>query len=128
MATLNRILCVDDEPDIRKVLKTSLRFTLKCDVHDVGSAQEAFDYLDSSPAPDLIILDGMMPGIDGYEACRRLRADARFATVPIVFLTAKAQKSEQDRAIQAGATACLTKPFDPLGIGKDILAAIGASE
>jgi putative two-component system response regulator len=80
----------------------------------------------SGPAPlerasepgryDAFVLDGMMPGMDGYEVCRRLKADPVTAHVPVVFLTAKTQRTEQERALEAGAVACLIKPFDPMTV------------
>jgi len=85
-----RILCIDDEPDIRKVLATALRFTLQAEVFEAASAQAAFDFLEHNEIPDIIVLDGMMPQMDGYAACRRLRENERFAGIPIVFLTANA--------------------------------------
>ena len=65
----------------------------------------------------------MMPGLDGYETCRRLKDDPRTASVPVVFLTAKSQAAETRRALDAGALACLTKPFDPLTVATDLRAA-----
>jgi CheY-like chemotaxis protein len=120
MKSLKKILCVDDEPDIRNILVMALQFTLKAEVVALGSAEEAFAYLEQNPLPDVLLLDGMMPGIDGYTACAKLRADARFATLPIVFLTAKTQRAEKERALAAGATACLGKPFDPMTVGQDL--------
>ena len=74
---------------------------------------------------DAFVLDGMMPGLDGYEVCERLKADPATADVPVVFLTAKTQREEQDRALAAGAVACLTKPFDPLTLAAELRAALG---
>jgi CheY-like chemotaxis protein len=73
---------------------------------------------------DAILLDGMMPGLDGYETCRLLKADPATAHVPVVFLTAKTQRDEMRRALSVGAIACLTKPFDPLTIGRELRAAL----
>ena len=77
------------------------------------------------PEGDAILLDGMMPGMDGYEACRRLKADPRTSQVPVVFLTAKTQKDEVARALQLGAVACLTKPFDPPTLAAELREALG---
>ena len=122
-----RILCVDDEPDIRAVLGQALEMAFGGEVETVSSGAEAFSYLDCHPCPDLIILDSMMPDMDGYEVCMRLRADARYSRVPIVFLTAWTRQSELTRALDAGATACLTKPFDPLAVGEQILTELAAA-
>lgn len=121
---LERILCVDDEPDIRKILTMSLEFTLSAEVIAVSSASEALSYLERHPVPDAIVVDGMMPGMSGMELCAHLRRDGRFGNVPIVFLSAQAQPDEQQRAIDAGATTCIAKPFDPMQIGEQIRAAV----
>jgi CheY-like chemotaxis protein len=70
--------------------------------------------LASEIQPSLILLDVNMPGWDGFEVCRRLRADPRFAATPIVMLTAAAQADDVRRGLEAGATEYLTKPFSPV--------------
>jgi len=77
---------------------------------------------------DAFVLDGMMPGLDGYETCRRLKADPTTAAIPVVFLTAKTQQDEMRRAIALGAAACLTKPFDPLTLAAELRAALEAGD
>jgi putative two-component system response regulator len=67
----------------------------------------------------------MMPGLDGYETCRQLKSDAATAQIPVVFLTAKTQREETKRALDLGAVACLTKPFDPVTIASDLRRALG---
>ncbi|MEW6775414.1 MAG: response regulator [Bdellovibrionota bacterium] len=119
-----RILCVDDEPDIRRVLSMALRFTLKAEVATAASAKEAFAHLAANPAPDAVLLDCMMPEIDGYSACQTLRADARYRDLPVIFLSAKANRAEQEQGLRAGADACLTKPFDPMKVGQEVSAVI----
>ena len=111
---------------IRTVLTAALRVTLGAEVTAVASARAAFEYLQNNEPPDVIILDGMMPEMDGVTTCRRLRADPKYCTVPIIFLTGLTRDSE--RAIEAGATACLRKPFDPMSIGSEILSILGESE
>jgi CheY-like chemotaxis protein len=73
---------------------------------------------------DAFVLDGMMPGLDGYETCRRLKDDPATASIPVVFLTAKTQQDEVRRALALGAAACLTKPFDPLTLATELRAAL----
>lgn len=119
-----RILCVDDEPDIRMVLERALELTLEAEVATAASAREAFEYLEDHPPPDVILLDGVMPGMDGYQACARLHADPRFHSIPVVFLSARADLEEQERARAVGATACLAKPFDPMTIGDQLCQAL----
>lgn len=122
MSAISRILCVDDEPDIRTILTAALNVTMKAEVAAVASASEAFAYLEQNPLPDAIIMDSRMPGMDGLTACKKLRADERFQSVPIIFLTGRARDDgEQAKAMAAGATGCLSKPFDPMSIGDEIL-------
>jgi CheY-like chemotaxis protein len=118
-----RLLCADDEDDIRTILQLALSLDPELEVHLVASGTEALARAKSG-AFDAIVLDGMMPGLDGYETCRRLKADPATAQVPVVFLTAKAQRTETERAFALGAVACLTKPFDPMTIASDLRAAL----
>lgn len=118
-----RLLCADDEDDIRTILQLALSLDPELEVHLVASGAEALARAKSA-AFDAIVLDGMMPDLDGYETCRRLKADPATAQVPVVFLTAKAQRGETERALALGAVACLTKPFDPMTIASDLRAAL----
>lgn len=118
-----RLLCADDEDDIRTILQLALSLDPELEVHLVASGAEALARAKSATF-DAIVLDGMMPGLDGYETCRRLKADPATSQVPIVFLTAKAQRSETERALALGAVACLTKPFDPMTIASELRAAL----
>jgi CheY-like chemotaxis protein len=74
---------------------------------------EAVETLRENPEVDLVLMDVMMPGLDGYEAMRLIRAEERFADLPIISLTAKATKGDREKSIESGATAYLTKPVDP---------------
>jgi CheY-like chemotaxis protein len=118
-----RLLCADDEEDIRAILRLALGLDPELDVEIVDSGADAIARAAASPF-DAILLDGMMPGMDGYETCRRLKADPATAHVPIVFLTAKTQREETQRALDLGAKACLTKPFDPMTIAREVRAAL----
>ena len=119
-----RLLCVDDEADIRTILALALSLDPTIEATVTGSATEMLRRA-AEPGWDAFILDGMMPGFDGYELCERLKADPATAHVPVLFLTAKTQREEQDRAFACGAVACLTKPFDPLTLAADVRAALG---
>ena len=119
-----RLLCVDDEADIRTILTLALGLDPTIEAVVTGSAPEMLKRA-SEGAWDAFILDGMMPGIDGYELCRQLKANPSTNHVPVLFLTAKTQREEQDRAFACGAVACLTKPFDPLTLAADVRAALG---
>jgi diguanylate cyclase (GGDEF)-like protein len=104
-----RILIVDDEKHIRKVL------TLQLEAHGyrvetAGDGVEALDKVEVDP-PDLILLDVMMPRMDGYEVCRRLRRNFRTSQIPIIILTAKDQLPEKVTGLEGGANDYVTKPF-----------------
>lgn len=119
-----RILCVDDEADIRTILGLALSLDPDFDAEIVATGAELLERA-SGGTYDAFLLDGMMPELDGYELCRRLKADPRTAATPVVFLTAKTQREEVARALALGATACLTKPFDPLSLAGALRAALG---
>jgi CheY-like chemotaxis protein len=118
-----RLLCADDEDDIRRILQLALSLDPELEVHLVASGAEVLVRAKAATF-DAIVLDGMMPDLDGYETCRRLKADPATADVPVVFLTAKAQRGESERALALGAVACLTKPFDPMTIASELRAAL----
>jgi DNA-binding response OmpR family regulator len=104
-----KVLIVDDEPNI--VL--SVEFLMQRDGLDVVTAsdgQEAVDLL-ASTAPDLMILDVMMPRKNGFEVCAEVRADPKFSGMPILMLTAKGREAEMKKGLSLGADAYITKPF-----------------
>ena len=106
-----RILIVDDEEDLRKMLK----FRLESVGYDVTEAGDGNDGLDKarSTKPDLMILDLMLPKIDGYKVCRMLKFDEKHKHIPIIMFTARAQKKDEDMGKEMGADAYITKPFEP---------------
>lgn len=115
-----RLLCADDEPDIRAILELALSIepSIQAELFASGAALLARARAGDA---DAILLDAMMPEMDGYETCRRLKADPATAGIPVVFLTARAQRGEQNDALAHGAVACLTKPFDPMTIAGELL-------
>jgi CheY-like chemotaxis protein len=107
-----RILVVDDDPTIQRLLQVNLEM----EGHEVltaGDGHEALVRLRDG-APEVVLLDVMMPGLDGWQVCERIRADPDLAATPVVILSARAQQSDLERGVQAGADAYITKPFDPL--------------
>ncbi len=104
-----RILVVDDEEDILDLVEYNLAKN-GYDVTCVASGEEALDTARSN-SPDLILLDLMLPGVDGLEVCRRLKGDAAAASVPIVMLTAKGEESDIVTGLELGADDYVTKPF-----------------
>ena len=123
--TLSAILAEDD-PDIQLVARLALK-RAGFNVTVVGNGQEALEAVQRTP-PDVILLDWMMPELDGPETCRRLKSDPATAGIPVVFLTAKSQEAEIQRGLSLGAAGYVTKPFDALALGqqiKDIVASRG---
>lgn len=119
-----RLLCADDEPDIRTILELALSLDPRIEAEILPSGLALIERARLAP-PDAILLDAMMPDVDGYETCRRLKADPLTRDIPVVFLTARAQRGDQDSALEVGAIACLTKPFDPLTLAGELLLALG---
>jgi len=119
-----RLLCADDEDDIRTILELALSLDPELETELVASGAEVLARA-AAGGYDAIVLDGMMPGLDGYETCRRLKADPATAAIPVVFLTAKTQRSEVERALALGAAACLVKPFDPMSLAGELRAVLG---
>ena len=108
-----RLLYVDDEEDIREVALLALELDPEFDVTACASGEEALA-IAASLAPDLILLDVMMPRLDGPATLARLRANQLTAQVPVVFITARTQAPEQARLLALGARAVIAKPFDPM--------------
>ena len=106
-----RILVVDDEPDILELVQYNLSKD-NYDVMGVASGEEALAQVHATP-PDLIVLDLMLPGVDGLEVCRVLKRDTRTAAIPIVMLTARGEEADMVAGLELGADDYLTKPFSP---------------
>lgn len=105
------ILIVDDQPDLRLLIQLTFSGT-GFSVREAADGAAALAACQDS-VPDVVLLDVMMPGIDGYEVCRRLKSDARTAGALIVLMTAGHQETERERARAAGADLYLAKPFSP---------------
>lgn len=106
-----KLLLVDDEPGLRQAVQEYLQESGFV-VTVAGNATDAWGLLQQE-TPDLIISDIMMPQVDGYEFLKQLRGDPRFASLPVVFLTARGMTSDRILGYQAGCDAYLAKPFDP---------------
>lgn len=118
---LKKVLLAEDDADIQKVAKMSLKFAGVTDVLVVENGEECLAAA-GREKPDVILLDVMMPKMDGYEACRRLKEDPETKNIPIIFLTAKAQQFEVKKGMSLGACGYLTKPFNPMTLHAEIVA------
>lgn len=106
-----KILVVDDEPHIVNLVRLTLSGQ-KYEVYSAYSGQEALR-LSKQINPDLVILDIMMPNMDGYQVCEELRKDKKTANTPIMILSAKSQLVDKFKSINVGADDYIVKPFDP---------------
>ena len=120
-----RVLAADDEEDVRLLLELALGMDSAIDLTLVSSGAEAIERA-TSEQYDMIVLDGLMPGLDGAETCRRLRADPRTAEVPVVFLTALTSDESRRTLRAAGASGFVQKPFDPFALGDQLRALLRA--
>jgi len=119
-----RILIIDDEEDILTVTQRCLELEGGWEVMVASSSAEGLDLAERSQ-PDAILLDVMMPDMDGAATIGRLKANPATASIPVVFLTAKHSPAERDWCLGLGAVAVVGKPFDPLEISRQISRALG---
>lgn len=113
-----KVLVVDDEPDIVRLVDISLKLC-NFDVLSCFSGPEALEKL-KTEKPDLILLDVMMPKMSGYAVCQAIRADASTKDIPVIMLTAKGQKGDAEKGLEAGADDYIIKPFDPYDLGERV--------
>ena len=114
-----RVLHVDDEPDIREVVEMSLALDPNLAVQSCASGAEALSKVGEWP-PDLILLDVMMPVMDGPTTLARLRETPEAADIPVVFMTARAQTRELEHFRSLGAAGVIAKPFDPMTLAVSV--------
>lgn len=107
----NRILVVDDSTGNLQLL-LNLLTERGYTVYPASDGELALEFVQST-LPDLILLDIKMPGMDGYEVCRRLKADVRSAAIPVIFLSALEDERDKVKGFQAGGVDYITKPFQP---------------
>lgn len=116
---LKRILYVEDEPDIQAVAKMALETLGGYEVAICSSGQEALHSAEAF-APDLLLLDVMMPGMDGVTTLQELRKLPTLAQTPAMFMTAKVQPKEVEQLYKEGAMEVIPKPFDPMTLAEHI--------
>ena len=121
MNTLQRILYVEDEPDIQTVAKLALEMVGGFTVKVCSSGEEAVREAEAF-APDMILLDVMMPGMDGPSTLKALRALPSLAELPVAFMTAKVQPTEVAHYKTLGARDVIAKPFDPMTLASQVRA------
>jgi CheY-like chemotaxis protein len=123
---MRRILIIDDEDDIREVAALSLEATAGWEVVTANSGAAGIRAATTSqPQPDAVLMDVMMPGMDGPSTFRLMQQDPAVAHIPVVLLTAKVQGVDQRRFAGLGVAAILFKPFDPLTLASQISQALG---
>ncbi len=115
-----RVLLADDEPDIQLIARLALK-RAGFEVTAVTNGTEVLAKV-GEVRPEAILLDWMMPEMDGFETCARLKANPDTKDIPVIFVTAKAQESEIDRGLKLGAVGYITKPFDALSLGTQVKA------
>jgi two-component system, OmpR family, response regulator len=126
---LRKVLLVDDEADIRRIGQFSLTAVGKLQVFMASNGADALEVA-AREIPDAILLDVMMPGMDGPTALLRLRDSEVTRHIPVIFMTAKVQRAEVERYLQLGALGVINKPFDPMALAqtlRDILEGKGST-
>lgn len=124
---MHRILIVDDEDDIREVAALSLEATANWTVLTASSGRHCLQVA-AEEQPEAILMDVMMPGMDGPSTFKQLRDNPQTANIPVVLLTAKVQGVDQRRFAGLGVAGVLFKPFDPLTLASQIAEALGWHE
>ncbi|HST91355.1 MAG TPA: response regulator [Brevundimonas sp.] len=122
-----KILHVDDEDDIREVAAFALELDPGVELRSAASGQAALSVLEEGYAPDVILLDVMMPGLDGPGTLRLIRQRSEQASTPVIFMTARAQSGEVDQYRRLGALDVITKPFDPMILAADVRAILAGA-
>ncbi|TWB44173.1 response regulator [Nitrospirillum pindoramense] len=129
--TLNRVLYVDDEPDIQAIVELSLRHVGGLDVRLAESGGQALALLERAIlegwVPQLILLDAVMPGMDGPATLAAIRHHPSLDGIPVAFVTAMTQDSEVAALKALGAVGVIAKPFDPLGLPGNVRDVWGAT-
>lgn len=118
---LRSLLYVDDDPDIREIVQMSLSLDGEMNVLLSDGGERALTKM-RVEQPDLVVLDVMMPGMDGPAIVKRMRGDEELKHIPVVFMTAKANPEEVTRLIDLSAIGVIAKPFDPMALGNQVKA------
>ena len=122
--TTKRVLVIDDEGDIREVARVSLEMVGGWEALTAGSGGEGLDTA-RAEQPDAILLDVMMPDMDGPSTFNKLQADAAIRNIPVILLTAKVQVNDRRRFAELGVMGVIAKPFDPLSLPREVAEVLG---
>lgn len=117
--SLREILYVDDEPDIREIVQMALGLVPTLSVSTADSGLHALQNMQAS-RPDLVLLDVMMPNMDGPSTLQEMRRQPELQSIPVIFMTAKAMPQEVARFRALGAAAVIAKPFDPMLLAEHV--------
>ncbi|MEE8200932.1 MAG: response regulator [Candidatus Acidoferrales bacterium] len=115
-----KVLLAEDEEDIRRLAVLGLKQGSDWQILEAADGEECLQ-LAYQEHPDLVLLDAMMPKLDGFQVCQRLKTSAATRDIPIIFLTASVQEWETQRGLALGAIGYLYKPFDPLQLRQQVL-------
>ena len=121
---MRTILLIEDEDDIREVAQTTLELMRGWQVHTAHNGRVGIA-LAAQLQPDAILLDVMMPEMDGPTTLQHLRADPQTSGIPVILLTAKVQPTDRARFATLGVRGVLAKPFDPMTLGDEVAALLG---
>lgn len=114
-----KVLIIEDEPEIRTILAIAVRHGGEFEAIVARDGSEGIS-MAQEVRPDVILLDVLMPGLDGYTVCRRIKEQPQLKDIPVIFITAKSDCAEAAKAAEAGGCACIGKPFDPLQLSARI--------
>jgi two-component system, OmpR family, alkaline phosphatase synthesis response regulator PhoP len=117
---IHRILIIDDEPDIREATQVCLEISKGWEVLTAGSGQEGI-VLAAAEQPDVVLLDVMMPDVDGLATFVEMRSHPEAQHIPVILLTAKAQSADRHRFTQFQIAGIITKPYDPMTLADQIV-------
>ncbi|HEY4219542.1 MAG TPA: response regulator [Gemmatimonadaceae bacterium] len=120
------LLVIDDDDDIREIAQLALQLGASWTVLTAASGPAGVEAATAAP-PDAILLDVMMPGVDGPATFELLRRGERTRAIPVVFLTAKSRPAERERLLALGVSGVLAKPFDPMTLSDQVAALLGWS-
>ncbi|KIN70333.1 Response regulator receiver domain protein [Sulfitobacter noctilucae] len=118
-----KLLHVEDDADIREIAEMALGLSGEFEIVQCISGEAALAQIENY-TPDVLLLDMMMPGMTGRQTLEKMREKPHFATIPAIFMTARAQHAEIEELLATGAAEVISKPFDPMTLGDQIKDAI----